>query len=35
MTDRKIANVTHIRCSGVNVFGSSPKPMVVAVKLMK
>ena len=31
MTDRKIVSVTHIRCAAVNGFGSSPKPIVVAV----
>jgi hypothetical protein len=28
-------NVTHSRWAGVNGHGSSPNPMVVAVKLMK
>src|SRR3954454_10509369 len=35
MTARKIVSVTHIRCAAVNSFGNSPKPMVVAVWLMK
>jgi hypothetical protein len=31
MTDRKIDSVTQSRCAGVNGYGSSPYPMVLAV----